>query len=136
MGPEFQEMIEQRERRVSVLRELISALQLAQRAFVLTDLKGIQLHTKRQHQLCEDLLLLGSGPSSAPRNASPADLRRWNRLSEEIAEFEGRVRHLTRVQNSLLARSRRAMDIFARLLASTALTYTPPPAARAAGAGR
>jgi hypothetical protein len=135
MGPEFQKMIEQRERRASALRELISALQLAQRALVLADLQGIRLHTTRQHQLCEDLLASGSGPGSAPSNASAADLRRWNRLSEEITELEGRVRHLTRVQNSLLARSRRAMDIFARLLASTALTYAPPRAARAAGAG-
>jgi hypothetical protein len=125
MGPAFTEL-EQRKPRIALLYELAAAFEDAQPAMVRCDIQKIQQHAARQHQLCRALLRLHENGPQAPaagRAQQDEDL-----LALELEAMQARVRHLGRVQAALLRRSRRAMQIFARLLASSAVTYAPPAA--------
>jgi hypothetical protein len=130
-------VLEKRSQRVVLLRELVTSFQQTQRAIVLSDLQAMPKHFSHQQELCRQLLALGPAESEhLPSDCGPAEHHRWNILAKDLEQLEQRARHLARVQESLLRRSRRAQDLMARLVATTALTYTPPPGAtRSAAAG-
>jgi hypothetical protein len=138
MESESSSVLERCATRPSLLRELIDAFLKAQRAIVLTDLQGIELCLARQRELCLALIALDdSADEQLARNADPTLQRKWDTLLIEIDEMERCAYHLGRVQAALLRRSRRAKDLLVRMLASTALTYSPPMvAASAASTGK
>src|ERR1051325_9072273 len=118
---------EQREKRTLLLRELISSFQKAQRSIVLADLKGMEKHLNGQHKLCLALLALGDFKAEKTSSDASAAMRaRWNNLTQDLQELERRAHHLGKVQAALLRRSRRAQELMARLVATTAVTYSPP----------
>ncbi len=128
---------EQREKRVLLLRELISSFQKAQRSIVLADLKGMEKHLNDQHKLCLALLALGdSKAEKISSDASATTRTRWNNLTQDLQELERRAHHLGKVQAALLQRSRRAQELMARLVATTAATYSPPVITQSAAAGK
>lgn len=130
-------VFEQRANRVLLLRELVVYFQKAQRSIVLTDLKGMEKHIAAQHQLCLALLALGDPDAEQISPDSSAGARmRWNTLTQDLREMECRAHHLGRVQAALLRRSRRTQELMARLLATTAITYSPPVVAHATAAGK
>lgn len=132
-------------KRLDLLRELASSLQLAQAAVVRSDLSGIDSQTGRQQELCYALRQLESvglrlpgttvagGPRKANRWAelpgidlAPGVRQRWDALGRELQQVEMQVDHLNRVYAGLLRRAQRTLRIFLQLLASSANTYTPP----------
>jgi len=121
MDVESPPVFEQLTIRLSILHDLVDALLKAQSAIALSDLQNMELHIAQQRRLCHALMDLGTlspQPSVAP-------VLRWNKLVLELKETEHYALHLGRVQSALLRRTRRGLDLFSRLLASTALTYTP-----------
>lgn len=131
------------------MRELANSLEQVQTAVVRSDLGGINGHTVRQRELCESLRqqeteLLGfrnpmeyTSPkpnlwAQLPEHAVSAQVReRWQTLTRELTEVEMQVSQLNRVYGALLRRAQRTLQIFMRLLASSANTYTPPKCAPA-----
>jgi len=127
----------QRENRVLLLRELISSFQQAQRSIVLADLQAIDKHLNGQHKLCLSLLALGdSRTEKICSDASTAMRMRWDNLTHDLREMERRAHHLGLVQAALLRRSRRAQELMARMVATTAMTYSPPVITQSAAAGK
>ena len=130
-------VFERRADRVLLLRELVASFQKAQRCIVLADLKGMEKHLTAQHELCLALLALGNSEAEQISSDSSAAARMsWKTLTQDLQEMEHRARHLGRVQAALLRRSWRAQELMARLLATTAITYSPPVISRAAAAGK
>jgi hypothetical protein len=137
MAQESPSACKRRETRVLLLREMLSSFQKAQRSIVLADLKGMEKHLTAQHQMCLALMALGDSLSEQiSSDASAAERARWNNLTQDLQEMERRAHHLGRVQAALLRRSRRAQELMARLLATTAVTYSPPVIIQAAAAGK
>jgi hypothetical protein len=62
-------------------------------------------------------------PESA---VSPLVQQRWKMLAQELIQVEIRVSQLNQVYGALLRRARRTVQIFNRVLTSSALTYAPP----------
>jgi flagellar biosynthesis/type III secretory pathway chaperone len=134
------------ERRLALMRDLAGSLERAQSAVVLSDLPGMDGHTARQGEICKALRLLeaealqhpactaiSSGSRSRkvgmqlPEDAvSPLVRQRWKRLAQDLTQVEIRVRQLNQVYGALLRRARRTVQIFNRVLASSATTYAPP----------
>jgi hypothetical protein len=146
MDQEFFAALKIQEGRLALLRVLGDSLEQAQSAVVRSNLTEITAHTARQRELCETLRQLASEalrlpPCTASAGASPTHplrmrlpestvspflQRRWNRVTEELSEVEMRVVQLNRVYGALLRRARRTVDIFCRVVASSAFTYGPP----------
>lgn len=141
------------ERRLALMRELASSLRQAEAAVVGSDVASLDRHRVRQQQLCAALgqldtearhLRLCAAPENVPaveRSWIPAPgsgvpphiQQRWNALALELTKTEAQVRHLNRVYGALLRRARRTVEIFCRVLASSAITYVPPRARSEAG---
>jgi hypothetical protein len=129
-------------RRRDLMRELADSLQQVQTAVVRSDLRGINGHTARQRELCEALRQLASQAFEPPdcRGSRPRKTwvrlpegvvslevrQRWTRLTEELTEVEMQVSQLNQVYGALLKRAQRTLQIFLRVLASSANTYAPP----------
>jgi hypothetical protein len=128
MDSEIPAPLEQLEKRLMLMRELAAALEQAQAAVVASDLERIHSQTARQQELCQELTRLGVPAGTG----SPAVQSRWDALSGELAKVETEVEYLNRVHASLLRRARRTLEIFSRVLASSAVTYAPPTMASAA----
>jgi len=127
MEQESSSVFERRANRVLLLRELVASFQKAQRSIVLTDLNAMEKHLSQQYKLCLEMLALGSSEvEQIPSDFGPAGRMRWSTLTQDLQEIERRAHHLGRVQAALLRRSRRAQELLARLLATTAVTYSPP----------
>ncbi len=135
-------------KRLDLLRELASSLQMAQAAVVRSDLSGIDSQTGRQQELCYALRQLESAGLRLPGTAvagesrkqntwaqlpdidlAPGVRQRWDALGRELQRVEMQVDHLNRVYAGLLRRAQRTLRIFIQLLASSANTYTPPKCA-------
>jgi len=137
MEQESPSACKRRENRILLLRELVSSFQKAQRSIVLADLKGMEKHLTAQPQMCLALIALGDSASEQlSSDASATERVRWNNLTQDLQEMERRAHHLGRVQAALLRRSRRAQELMARLLDTTAVTYSPPLIIQAAVAGK
>jgi hypothetical protein len=106
------------EPRLRLLHELAASLEGARAAVLRSDLAGLNSQTLRQREICEALRQFKVTPSGAGD--------RQDRLRREAADMEARVLQLNREYAALLARARRTVDIFCRLLASSNLTYLPP----------
>ena len=129
--------LERRANWVWLLRELIGAFQRAQRSIVLVDLTGMENTIAEQHRLCLALIAMGgSAEERISPDASAAARTRWNTLTHDLKELERRAQHLGRVQEALLRRSRRTQELMARLVATTAVTYSPPVISPATAAGK
>jgi len=129
MTPEFHERIEQRRKRIALLRELIATFRKGQHALLVGDIKEMQLYTTQQHTLCAELLEMTraeAGPLPALEDDEAWES--WEKLGKEVQELESRARHLGRVQAALLQKGRRALEIYSCLLATLAPTYSPPRA--------
>jgi flagellar biosynthesis/type III secretory pathway chaperone len=142
-------------KRLDLLRELASSLQLAQTAVVRSDLSGIDNQTERQQELCNALRQLGSVGLRLPGTAvvgesrqqnpwarlpeidlSPGVRQRWEVLGRELQQVEMQVSQLNRIHEGLLRRAQYTLQIFVRLLANSANTYTPPKCAPAVAPSR
>jgi hypothetical protein len=139
------------ERRLALMRGLANSLKQVQAAVVHSDLGGIEGHTLRQRELCDALRQLeAEALAGSPQNpmggerrkqkswagsaqdaVSPPVRQRWEALDQELIEVEMKVSQLNRVYGALLRRAQRTLQIFMRLRASSANTYTPPKGARA-----
>ena len=146
MNQELTTSFELLERRLALMRELASSLEQVQNAVVRSDVPGIDGHTVHQRQLCQALGQLESEalrhpPCTAtagksrnqmvgmqlPENTvSPLVQQRWKMLAQELIQVEIRVSQLNQVYGALLRRARRTVQIFNRVLTSSALTYAPP----------
>ena len=73
----------------------------------------------------------GAGAQLPEDAVSPPVRQRWETLDRELIQVEMRVGQLNRVYGALLRRAQRTLQIFMRVLASSANTYTPPKGARA-----
>lgn len=147
MDQAFNPSFESLQRRLVLMQELANSLQQVQSAVVGSDLSAINGHTMRQRELCDALRQRESempgmqsssrGPlrqrnhwAQLPQDAVASDVReRWQTLSEELIQVELRVSQLNRVYGALLRRAQRTLQIFMRVLASSANTYTPPKGA-------
>ena len=137
MEAEISSVIERVTVRLSILHDLVDAFLRAQSAIGLFDLQNMEAHIARQRQLCHVLMALNDSVSEqSPPDAGRDALKRWHTLSRELKQTELHVLHLGRVQAALLRRTRRGLDLFSRLLASTALTYTPAMIAGTPDAGK
>ena len=149
MDQELKPSFELLERRVALMRELANSLEQVQTAVVHSDLRGIDGHTVRQQELCESLRQLEREAlgfrtpvedqsrklnlwAQLPGDAVSSQVReRWQTLAQELTQVEMRVSQLNRVYGALLRRAQRTLQIFMRVLASSANTYTPPKCAAA-----
>ena len=149
MNQELNPSLELLERRLALMRGLAISLEQVQTAVVHSDLGGIDGHTLRQRELCESLRQLESEAlgfrnaiegqrqkvsigAQLPEDAVSLQVReRWQTLSRELSQVEMRVGQLNRVYGALLRRAQRTLQIFMRLLASSASTYAPPKCAAA-----
>jgi flagellar FlgN protein len=147
MDEQFNPSFERLQRRLVLMQELANSLQQVQSAVVGLDLSAINDHTLHQRELCDALRQIESeapGMQSSsggtlrkrnhwaqlPQGAVAAEVReRWQTLSEELIQLELRVSQLNRVYGALLRRAQRTLQIFMRVLASSANTYTPPKGA-------
>lgn len=116
---EFSPAYQHLERRLGWLRELAGSLEGARAAVLANNLAELKLQTARQRDLCA---ALGQFELGTPIGVG----ERWNRLLQESAKTEIQVRQLNREYGALLARARRTVDIFCRLLANSEPTYLPP----------
>jgi len=129
------------ERRIALLRELAGSLQRAQAAVLRSDIGQMTAQTLRQQKLCEELQphagrmsrpnAVPVAPMATPR--PPVDAlplqplsARQHSLLAELREAGKLVERLNRDYAALLRRARRIVDIFCRVLASSAVTYLPP----------
>jgi hypothetical protein len=142
------------EQRLALMRELARSLEQVQTTLVHSDLRGIECHTARQRELCEALRLesevqsevtatKSSNPTSAdsPKRTTWAQIpegvvslvvrQRWEILAQDLTLVEMRVRHLNLTYGALLRRAQRTLQIFMRVLASSANTYARPACAPA-----
>ncbi len=147
------------DQRLALMRELARSLEQVQTTLVHTDLRGIECHTARQRELCEALRQLesevqteaqtevtGTRPSNLitgesrnrkiwvrpPEGAvSPVVRQRWETLAQDLTLVEMRVHHLNLTYGALLRRAQRTLQIFMRVLASSAITYARPHGAPA-----
>ena len=105
------------EQRVRCLRELAASLESARSAVLRSDLAELTRHTVRQRELCANLERIGIPHAAAER---------WRDLLQESNQMELRVASLNREFGALLARARRTVDIFCRILGNAGATYRPP----------
>jgi flagellar biosynthesis/type III secretory pathway chaperone len=151
MNQELSSSVDLLERRLALMRQLANSLEQVQTAVVRSDLGGIDGHTVRQRALCEALCqleseALGRRPcnpitdqnrhltawTKLPEEAvSPQVSQRWKTLAQELTQVEAQVGQLNRVYGALLRRAQRTLQIFIRVLASSANTYAPPKCAPA-----
>jgi flagellar biosynthesis/type III secretory pathway chaperone len=109
------------ERRLGHMRELASVIEHAQAAVIMRNLGEIERLTARQRTLC-DLL---RAPEAQTRFHG-CDSLRHSALADQLVAAGKQVRDLNLAQAALLRRARRTVNIFCRVLASSAVTYTPP----------
>lgn len=110
--------------RLGWLRELAGSLECAKSAVLRSDLADLNRQTLRQRELCA---LLGQSFLATPTGPD----KRLQRITQESRKMELRVAQLNREYGALLARARRTVDIFCRLLAHSQVTYPPPKHAAA-----
>jgi len=154
MDPESTNSLDLLERRLALMRQLAGSLEQVQTAVVRSDLRGIDAHTVRQQELCEALAQLEAeavGQSlyrSTPNQSGGKDKmgmlseddafssevrQRCTNLAQELTQIELRVSQLNRVYAALLRRAQRTLEVFMRVLASSANTYSLPKCAPAIG---
>jgi FlgN protein len=155
MDPESTNSLHLLERRLTLMRQLAGSLELVQTAVVRSDLRGIDAHTIRQQELCEALAQLeAEAVSQSLQTLTPNESghrkprigmlledgvissevrQRYTNLAQELTQIELRVSQLNRVYAALLRRAQRTLEVFMRVLASSANTYSPPKCALAIG---
>ncbi len=109
------------DRRLGLMRELTSVIEQANTAVMKSDLRGIERLTARQRELCNVLRAV-----EAQTMFQGCHSQRQSILVDELVVAAKQVRDLNREHAALLRRARRTVDIFCRVLASSAVTYSPP----------
>jgi len=107
------------EERLGCLRELAASLANARRAVLHSDLAELTRQSVRQRELCTALVRID------PEALSSA-AERCRGLLQESVQMARHVARLNREYGALLARGRRTVDIFCRVLANSEATYLPP----------
>jgi len=103
---------------LTLLREMAGSLSQSKAAILSSDLAGLEFQTERQRELCRRWTTLSSlAQPLAGRNALPDD------LSAAALEAGRRLRAYA----ALLRRAKRTVGIFCRVLATSEVTYAPPP---------
>jgi hypothetical protein len=112
------------EQRLALLQSLAASLEQTRRSVLQSDLEHLRYETGKQQEICTRLCQMPVPilPWPSLPAAEPA-----LRLKEEIRLVEMEVAGLNLAYGALLRHARRTVDIFCRVLASAALTYTPPP---------
>jgi len=109
--------------RLDLFTCLEDELEQAQAALLRRDLKGLEVHTARQRELCLALQRPFSDPAlDTQEDTAPSEHRAT--LLAELDKVAVRIRYLNRVHAALLARAGRSLAILERVLASAAVTYT------------
>lgn len=146
MDQELTTTFELVERRLALMLQLASSLEQVHGAVVRSDLPALEGHTARQREICEALRQLETealrhppGTAIADKSpnqkigmqlpddaVSPLVRQRWKALAQELTRVEIRVSQLNEVYGALLRRARRTVQIFNRVLESSAITYVPP----------
>ncbi len=103
------------------MRELAGVIEQAQVAVIKNDLSGIERLTTRQQELCNLLRAV-----EAQTVLQCCHTQRQSIWADELVVAGKRVRDLNRAHAALLRRARRTVNIFCRVLASSAVTYAPP----------
>lgn len=116
-SPSIHELISQR---LVLLRQLAGSLEPAQAVLATTTTAKLDLHTARQQELCRELRALALRLPDGSRAQTPS------RLADDVQVAARQVADLNRKYAALLRRSRRTVDIFCRVLASSGTTYPPP----------
>ncbi len=144
MDPQLSSLFEQQEQRLTLMRELNAVLELAQGAFVASDLNKMESYTTRQRIICEALCAMGNPEErktalakmqwdekqdDAPEATLPLTKERWEMLSQELQAVAEQIRHLNRVHAALLRRGRQTVEIFLRVMANS---YAPSMGRQAA----
>ena len=101
--------------RLCLVRELSQSLGQSRTALLTCDLANFESQTVRQTELCCELVRFPA-----------AD----NISSRELAQAETDLRDQVRLYGALLRRTRRTIEIFCRVLASSGVTYTVPSSSR------
>lgn len=106
-------------KRLCCLRELAASLESARTAVLHSDLRELTRQTVRQRELCTALSRLDH------EILSPTAEHRRGLLQQSL-QIAMHVACLNREYGALLARARRTVDIFCRVLANSEATYLPP----------
>jgi flagellar FlgN protein len=155
MDPESTNSLHLLERRLALMRQLAGSLEQVQTVVVRSDLRGIDAHTIRQQELCEALAQLEAeavgqslqtltpnqpnhrkdkmGMLSEDGGVSSEVRQRCMSLAQELTQMELQVSQLNRVYGALLRRAQRTLEVFMRVLASSASTYSLPKCTPAIG---
>ena len=143
-SPSNPEIVQQR---ITILLDLASSLEQAQRAILQSNLEEFRFQTARQNEFCRLLRQPGGEASvepSCPRAEDGEDFgpffssdsrERWNTLRAQLREIELRLAQLNYSYGALLRRARRTVDIFCRVLTNSGLTYAPPVQRRSGRGG-
>lgn len=119
MKHEFSSSEQDPEQQLRCLRELAASLESARSAVLHSNLAELTRQTVRQRELCAAL-----GRIDCEILAAVND--RWRNLVGESRQMVLHVSHLNREYGALLARARRTVEIFCRVLANSEATYPPP----------
>ncbi len=101
--------------RLSLVHELSQSLAQSRTAMLTCDLAKFESQTVRQTELCCELVHF---PAAG------------NISSRESAQAEAGLRDQVRLYAAVLRRTRRTVEIFCRVLASSGVTYTVPGSSR------
>ncbi len=100
-----------------LLSDLARGLANLQSSLLVPDASDIERHSSEQMEICKAFTLLSSTPISTGNQLKiPLTLR----------AIRERVLHLNRVNQGIIWRSRRSLEIFSCLLTSLAATYEAP----------
>ena len=122
------------EQQLTLWRSLAVSLEHARKAVLQSNLEVLRFQTARQQEICEGLRRLEKSKPLGGHPIPPGERRKS--LEEELQRVEAQVAHLNLAYGALLRRARRTVGIFCRVLASAAVTYTPPqPASGTANCG-
>ncbi|MBV8052866.1 MAG: hypothetical protein JOZ80_16885 [Acidobacteriaceae bacterium] len=121
------------EQRINLLRLLASSLEHAQIGLQRPNCAEIQLQTKTQQNLCQQLRQVACefSPDQIARISGCGDPvsqttlanARQSALAAELRSLEKQVAELNRRYGALLRRAQRTINIFCRVLNNSGLTY-------------
>jgi len=108
---------------IELLREMAGSLSQSKAAILSSSLADLEFQTERQRLLCQRWAALRSLAQRLPvRIQATPD------AATAVMETSQRLR----IYASLVRRARRTVAIFCRVLATSGVTYSPPPGARLA----
>ncbi len=112
--------------RLALMSRLESSLKASLRALLALDLAGMELCTREQNSLGNELAgLLGNG---ATAEASPVWAGDASEIGDELRRTQTRILDAIRLQSAVLKRAQAKLRVLANMLADPSAAYTLPPA--------